>query len=333
MKKLVLDKVISGLLLNIMPRQKDVLENRYGLKTGVELTLAAIGNRYKITRERVRQIENLALRSIKNKNSQQEGLYQFVSSVSSVMEKYGGARRFDLLINDLRKLMAASLPEKTFSNKVEFLMEISNKFNCSSDSNDYYPFWYLNNDDSQKAQSFVENLTGVLVAGGDWQLELKNPLADNYVSLSKKLTFNNFGDFGLKDWAHINPKTARDWAYLILKKNKKPLHFSQLAKQISRYRKDKETNVQTVHNELIKDGRFVLVGRGIYALKEFDLMAGTCREVIAQILKKHGPQNSKSLVKLVKTERDFKENTLILNLQNRSSFVRLNDGRYTTKEA
>ena len=119
---------------------------------------------------------------------------------------------------------------------------------------------------------------------------------------------------------------------MILKKNQKSLHFSQLAKQISRYRKDKETNVQTVHNELIKDGRFVLVGRGVYALKEFNLVAGTCREVISQVLRKHGPQTSKDLIRLVRSERDFKENTLVLNLQNRKFFVRQSDGKYIVKE-
>jgi len=59
---------------------------------------------------------------------------------------------------------------------------------------------------------------------------------------------------------------------------KKPVHFKALTNYLKESntlninqvdtRKKKEVSIQTVHNELIKDSRFVLVGHGHYALTE-----------------------------------------------------------------
>jgi DNA-directed RNA polymerase delta subunit len=56
-------------------------------------------------------------------------------------------------------------------------------------------------------------------------------------------------------------------AYLSLREHKKPLYFKDIVSEI--YNKfDKKVNPATCHNELIRDKRFILVGRGIYGLKE-----------------------------------------------------------------
>ena len=91
--------------------------------------------------------------------------------------------------------------------------------------------------------------------------------------------------------------------------------------------------MQTVHNELIKDPRFVLVGRGMYSLKEFGVMPGTAREVMARLLKDNGPLTPDDLMKLVLSERLLKKNTVLINLRNRKHFKRLEDGRYTVNFA
>ena len=319
-KKLVIDKLISNLLAGLSPRQKEVIESRFGLKNKAKMTLAEIGDKHGVTRERIRQIEALALVALNKKIGE---LGEFVSFVSSHLNKFGGVRRDDLLSVDLQDA----------PNKINFLMEVSGQFKYSVAENTSHSFWFVNDEARQKVDSFINRLTEVLVANGDWKNEMKMAFANNYLSLSKKFSTNTYGEFGLVEWPHINPKTARDWAFLVLKKAQKPMHFTQLAKSINTMRKGRVTNIQTVHNELIKDKRFVLVGRGIYGLEEFNLVAGTCREVIAKVLKEHGPQNSKNIIKLVTAKRDFKENTLVLNLQNKEHFVRLSDGRYTLKQA
>lgn len=321
MKKLPVDKLVSVLLADLSSRQKEVIEGRYGLKNNPPMTLAEIGDRFGVTRERIRQIESLALASVKSKLNQKD-YQEFIAFVADHLNKMGGVRREDFLVADLGQV----------DNKIKFLLEISNQLYYQAGDSGHYSFWHTGEVAYQKANSFINKLIEVLAAEQDWKQEMKMPFAENYLSVSKKFAFNGYGDFGLAEWAHINPKTARDWAFLVLKKAQKPMHFTELASVINDLRKEKNTNIQTVHNELIKDNRFVLVGRGVYGLKEFNLMAGTCKEVIAQILAKHGPQGAKDLIRLVNEKRDFKENTLILNLQNKKHFVRLGDGRYAIRE-
>jgi DNA-directed RNA polymerase delta subunit len=120
----------------------------------------------------------------------------------------------------------------------------------------------------------------------------------------------------------------------VLKKKAEPLHFEDIAKHINKVGfDDQQALAPTVHNELIKDNRFVLVGRGIYGLKEHGYEAGTAREVIAKILKTKGPLKPTDVVTHVNQQRFFKTNTILINLQNRNFFERMNDGRYRVREA
>jgi RNA polymerase primary sigma factor len=58
---------IDMLLKAINPREAEVLRYRYGLYDGQPMTLGEIGKKLKITRERVRQIEKIALRKLNAK--------------------------------------------------------------------------------------------------------------------------------------------------------------------------------------------------------------------------------------------------------------------------
>jgi len=139
---------------------------------------------------------------------------------------------------------------------------------------------------------------------------------------------------GLRDWPEICPMTVRDKIYLVLKKYGKPLHFEDIAHHINKVGFDRQPALApTVHNELIKDDRFVLVGRGLYGLREFGYEPGTAREVIAKVLKSEGPLTPPQLVAQVNKQRFFKPNTVLINLQNRAFFERTPDGKYRVREA
>lgn len=86
---------------------------------------------------------------------------------------------------------------------------------------------------------------------------------------------------------------------------------------------------QAIHNELIKDGRFVLIGRGIYALKEWGYSKGTVSDIIAQVLKTAGePMHRDEIVKKVLEKRQVKETTVLLNLQSKPQFKRTKKATY-----
>ncbi len=345
--KVVIDDIIKKLLTTLTDRQREVIEARYGLIGNKPFTLARVGKTYGVTRERVRQIEALALSKIRE--TMGDIVKPFVEITSDYFKRSGGVKREDLLINDFRLLVVSRENDQSFGDTMKFLLEVSDGFECHKENDVFYTFWYSSKESMKKACAFTEKLYHFFKDKKQELIDHKqfdklfgqvikpHNLQDfvglNYVSISKRFGVNHYGDFGLTEWAEVEPKTVRDWSYLVLKREKKPLHFTELSKMIGGMRKSKATNAQTVHNELIKDPRFVLVGRGLYALEEHGYAPGTAREVMARILKSHGPLTPKELIKLVSEQRVLKENTITINLHNKRHFMRLPDGRYSVREA
>lgn len=342
-------KLITASLAALDQRQKEVVEGRYGLKDGQLKTLAEIGEKHDITRERVRQIEASALHELKG-IAQKPEFKEFVHLVKTHLKNVGGVRRETLLLTDLR-VMITDPNTPNLANKVRFLLEVAGEPRFLAEDENIHSYWALSEEDKKKAASFVSRLAKLmegrksevvshgkidsLLSEAVGSHNLKDLIALNYISISKQFHVNDFGDFGLTHWPEVNPRTVRDWAHMVLRKNEKPLHFEDIAKLINKSRKDskKSAHPQTVHNELIKDPRFVLVGRGTYGLQEFGLMPGTAKEVMARILKQHGPLSPRELLALVLKERMLKKNTVFINLQNRKYFTRLDDGTYTVNMA
>ncbi len=322
------NNLIKTCLGGLSLRQKEVLEGRYGLDGTESSTLAELGGKYGLTRERVRQIEAIAIKVVQEKARGSE-FDSFIKTATDTLKNTGGLRREDLLIEDLAGVAQ--------TNRLKFILEICGKFKYSRDGKDFYPYWYVNDADHKKVGSFIsyllknadrENFSVSFVSIAK-SLGLNDGAARNYASVSKKVAMNTFGEIGLSEWPEINPKTARDWAYLVLRKGRQPLHFTEIARKVTELRR-KQAHAPTIHNELIKDDKFVLVGKGTYTLKEFGVIPGTAREIINHFLKKHGPMKASEVVKMVLKERIFKENTVLINLQNRKNFKRLDDGRYAT---
>jgi len=342
---LSVSKLTANLLDSLDQRQREVLEGRYGLKDGRPKTLAEIGDANQVTRERIRQIESVALAAVK-KSAGKTQLKELAAMVNSHLRNLGGLRRDLLLLADLRA-MVSDPNTSNLSNKVHFLLEVAGETKLYPEDSEYYSYWHLTEEDRKRAGGFLGKLVKLMEARKQEVVShgaidslfkeaiaphnLKDLVALNYISTSKNFHVNEYGDFGLSGWPETNPRTMRDWAHIVLRKQQKPAHFQEIAKMINRIRKNaqKTAHPQTVHNELIKDQRFVLVGRGIYGLQEFGLMPGTAKEVMGRILKKHGPLSPKQLLDLVLKERMFKKNTILINLQNKKHFQRLEDGRYT----
>ena len=134
---------------------------------------------------------------------------------------------------------------------------------------------------------------------------------------------------GLMTWRHVNPKSIRDKAYLILKKIQHPLHFQEIATKITQAGFDKKrVTVQAVHNELIRYEQFVLVGRGLYALKEWGYKEGTVSDIIRDLLKKKSPLTKQEIITGVLKQRKVKHGTISLNLQNNPTFIRVGRALY-----
>lgn len=321
-------KITSQLLKDLDARQRDILESRYGLVNPELQTLQAIGDRYGITREGIRRIEEQALERV-SKNAEKSDLPDFVKAIKDHLRKSGGVRKETDLVTDARYLTNDRFNLDLFANHLRFLLEVSNSIFHHPENKEFYSHWFLSDEDRKRAAAFTGTLVKDLKRGDLPDGYFKQLHSANYAVISKKFAVNVYGDFGLSESSEIIPNSARDWAYLIMKKEKKPIHFFALADRVNQYQ-DKKFHPQTVHNELIKDEKFVLVGKGTYALREHGYIPGIAREVIARILKKHGPLRSQDIVRMVLQERFLKENTVLINLQNRDHFKRLPNGRYTT---
>ena len=149
-------------------------------------------------------------------------------------------------------------------------------------------------------------------------------------SISKQLASLG-GMWGLAKWPTVNPKNIRDKIYVILENNKQPMHFSDIAAAIEESNfKRKNVTIQAIHNELIKDPRFILIGRGIYALDSWGYKKGTVSDIIVDAMKKAGrPLTREEIVREVLHSRKVKETTILLNLQNKKLFEKVDKNSYT----
>jgi hypothetical protein len=167
-------------------------------------------------------------------------------------------------------------------------------------------------------------------AAGLGDKNLTEQALKSHIELCRNISQNPFGEWGLMSSPEVSPRGVKDMAYLVFKKEKKPLHFTEVASLINKtVFSDRKAHPQTVHNELIKDPRFVLVGRGTYALSDWGYEPGTVRDVLVSVLKNAGNGLTREeIIKTVQAKRLVKENTILLNLQNRKVFKKTDDQRF-----
>ena len=319
-------QISSDLIKELPDRTKSVISRRFGLdQTGMVKkgeSLESIGLDYGVTRERIRQIEKNSLSKIKNRSAKYRNV---VSKLEKRMIDFGGLKKEDLYIE--------SVGEKEMANHITFLLSVSEPFYKFPENKEFHSFWSIDAEHFNNVNETVQSIKNILH-------ERREPLTvdfcanmipltplpriNSYLEISKGIHLNEDGVFGLKQWPEINPRGIKDKTYITLKKHGKPLHFTEVAKLIS-----DSTLPQTVHNELIKDSRFILIGRGIYALREWGYDAGEIKEVIRKIiLSAERPLDKRDIVEQVLQKRIVKENTILQNLSNKKYFKRNSDGGY-----
>ncbi|MDP2709064.1 MAG: sigma factor-like helix-turn-helix DNA-binding protein [bacterium] len=182
------------------------------------------------------------------------------------------------------------------------------------------------------------DISGIL--GGDLFKEPVEAVNDNKIIYSvfravRKIEQNKFGHWGLINSREIKPKTINDKIYLILKNHGKPMHFEEIADKINHISFDKKVaNAATVHNELILDDKYILVGRGLYGLNEWGYQKGTVAGVIEKILTVSGqPLSREEIINKVLEQRMVKKATINLALMNRNKFELSDQGGYSLKKS
>jgi hypothetical protein len=330
-------KSISKELLAELPeRSRRVLVDRFGLSgKGEERTLDAIGKEYSITRERVRQIENHGIVVVRESDTYETHTDHF-KDLKKAVETLGSVVAEEMLLDSVSKNSADK-------NHVLFLLTVGHEFENRREDNVFRARWFSDKDLADSIERALSSLyesiePSHLTPEQEFiqlfnkelrQLNVKNRPEEalrRYLGISKRLGKNPLGEWGRIESPHVRIKNTRDFAFLTLKRHGSPMHFTEVARGIEDLFK-RRTHPATTHNELIKDGRFVLVGRGLYALKEWGYEPGVVRDVIRDILDREGPLSREDIVERVKRERYVKDATIAVNLQN-GIFTRLSDGRY-----
>ena len=345
-KKMNLQKMASDLLSRLSTRQKDVLTKRFGLKNGQRKTLEAIGDEYGITRERVRQIENDAKAGIL-KSDQAKALEPFFQVFADYFNSYGGARAENILFTrDVKDFFPGNVDTNVAAAHLHFLLSLGAQFTRHSETDAFHPAWAVKNTRVEDAKAALQQLIRRLEEKKElvkketllkWLSEFSGgqdyKILESYLAMVKNVTANAYGEYGLTHWPEVRTRGVRDKAYLALKKVGKPMHFREIVAEINKaFGPKKPVHTQTVHNELIKDDKFVLVGRGTYALADWGYQPGRVSEVLARVLKGSSqPMTREEIIAAVCKERNVKPNTVLLNLQNKRYFAKMGDGRFVYK--
>lgn len=325
-------------LLSTLPdRAREVLIKRYGLGKDTEkMTLDAIGKLYGITRERVRQIENYALANIRKSDSYKSEKAVF-TEIEELIHSLGG-----IVVED--DFLGHAAKDKSLQNHIHFILVIGDVFKKRKEDGEFRHRWHVN---EELAKQIEESLKKLYSGLSDDDLLVESEIVEKFLghlehvsekyknqeivkrwlTLSKNLGRNAIGEWGVAHSPNIKTKGMRDYAFLVIRKHGSPIHFKEVAKQITQVFK-KKAHIATTHNELIKDKRFVLVGRGLYALREWGYMSGVVKDVIKNILEKNGPLTKEEIIDRVMKERYVKDNTIMVNLQNQKHFKKGKDGKY-----
>ena len=329
--------LVKRLLSEVPERAREVLTYRFGLGTSSSRdTLEAIGERWSITRERVRQIEAAGIESIRQSKAFKDSMDAF-EELSKHIESLGGIVPEDILLAGL------ATDEKT-RNRFRFLLVVGSSFFRERETDDFYARWHVDHKTAEAVHGALSRLYETLddaevLSEGDiinkFLEELKGvnaayqneEILKRWLTISKTISKNPLSEWGRSHAPAIRTKGIRDYAYLVIKQKGEPMHFGDVAKSIVDVF-NKKAHVATTHNELIKDSRFVLVGRGLYALAEWGFSPGVVRDVIKNVLAKK-PLTRDEVIAEVKKVRYVKDNTILVNLGDTRHFKRTKDGTYT----
>ena len=331
-------QVTKKITSHLHERASDVIMSRFGLNAdGKKKTLEEIGKKYGITRERVRQVEDAAIHSIKKSEAYKrehavfEELKQLIHSLGAIVAEY--------------QLLAHVSKDKATQNHIHFYLELGDAFKKHREDEHFHARYSVDDGVADKIHDSLRKLyaslsdedlipeTEMIKKFFDQMKDVaekyrNEEMAKRWLSMSKIIGKNALGEWGKATSPNIHTRGVKDYAFLVMRKHGSPMHFREVADSITKTF-SKKTHYATCHNELIKDPRFILVGRGMYALAEWGYKAGIARSVIKDILKKEGALSKEDVVNRVMKERYFKKNTILVNLANPKYFKKNKNGLYT----
>ena len=345
--KVDLAEIIKEMFMVLTTKEKEVITKRFSLDNKPKQTLEKIGQQFSVTRERIRQIEKIALGKLRRTVTNTK-LNIINDLADEILERFGGIMLETKLVSEILNLISSK--QEVDAHIIRLALNINGNIVPAEKTNIWKPFWRWKTIDLKDVKLLVDtgmvnldkegdvveaNLIGsnILQSLGEKGSSFSPEMIVSTLEIDKRIKRIPEG-FGLMSWRHINPRSIRDKAYIVLKRTDKPLHFVEIANRITEADFDKKVvTTQAVHNELIRYDQFVLVGRGLYALKEWGYRKGTVADVIENLLKKKSPMTKQEIIQGVLKQRQVKKGTISLNLQKNLHFVRVGRAVYKFDES
>ena len=332
------ESIVQDILASIeREREREIIARRFGLFDRKE-TLEQIGELLGITRERVRQLEKSVMTRLRTGSAELPHIIEIEATLLAAIEAAGQTARITTLGAEL-----TAQNTRTDQSRLAFITELTPGISAiNEDDNFYQAAGNAKAHDEAAIKKEVAHLVSTIAKAGKpletRELTKESGMSNDVyttalASTSKQLATLN-GRWGLVKWPTVNPKNIRDKIYVILSENGKHMHFNEISEAIKGSDfKRKDVTTQAIHNELIKDKRFVLIGRGIYALREWGYKKGTVADIISEVLREAGePLHRDEIVKRVLKSRFVKETTILLNLQSKEQFKRVAKATYELSE-
>lgn len=333
-------QILNQLIKLLTPKEDAVIRRRFGFDSQEIETLAKIGQDFKVTRERIRQIQAYGFKKLQ-RNAQKTNLTALRDWALNLMKESGDIINETTFDNQLRikypeyedmiqelKLSTMLFTEIHYeSNKIHFRPHFrKNNISLSEIKNiSKIARQILNTEKDVLSHNKMVSMIQEALRKSETNLRKKLILAA--LKLDRRITVKA-ATVSLTKWRHVNPKTLYDKILFILRKEKEPIHFTNITNKIIASDFDKKSvSQQAVHNELINKSDFILVGRGIYALKEWGFQSGTVCEVITRIIQEQGPLDYEALIDKVLEHRQVKPITVQININNKELFKRDKDNK------
>ncbi len=357
-------ETLNTLFSYLSEKEREVVKRRFGLGVDKKHTLEEIGKVYGITRERVRQIENLSIKKLRDLQELKEEMQEAERVVVRLLEQYGGVMEEEFFLENLLNYLESHPDSK---NSLLFLAEhiFSDNINKIKQDKDFNHLWSTSSVDADLLKEIISEMVRIIEVGGqpiEMQKLIENfqeseyfktnkdklvstvsffeatkedidKMLESYLRASRKVKQNLFNEWGLVAWGVVQPKKINDKIYIVLKKAGKPLHFTDIAKHINDTKFDEKIAYPpTVHNELILDDKYILVGRGIYALKEWGYKPGNVVDVVEDVLREFGPMTKDEIIARVLEKRNVKKSTIYLSLMNNPKIKKNDKNKYQIEE-
>lgn len=144
-------KITKKITSNLQDRASDVIMNRFGLTLdGKRKTLEEIGKKYNITRERVRQVEDVALNFIKKSEAYKSEQAVF-DELKQLMHKLGSVVSENDLLSYISK-------DEAIQNHIHFFLVLSDAFKKYREDDHFHARWSVDDAVADKIHDTLRKL-------------------------------------------------------------------------------------------------------------------------------------------------------------------------------